>query len=573
MSKKSLIISLVLTFLLMLLSVRLHISHDFWINWDNKDFCLEVYNTGNSNNAFAFVSANKVKIEQPDEMDNPSWLKNAGMGMRLQFKLRSLYFKYSAGLKVLGDGKLKVRFNNFEQFSEPKNAKIDFRKVVINGKTAVENVVFEKGDMLPYELNLKNGDIVNFEFEAKRYLNLYDLFFKYIDWYVFIILLTISFCVSYKVVCYLAQFKIKHNTSRIDIVFIAFFFLLLFVPMSNISDGKVSDSENRVLAEYVPLYNGKFNYKYGQQFEKWFNDRFLGRKNLIELHGKVMDKISLRGNNKVIVAKNNWLFLKSSGTLENFRNAVQFSDEELKKIASYLVSIDNWCRKNGKDFYYVICPDKNKVYGENITFVSKLRPDSEGRTEQLVNYLIKNTDIKVIYLRETLLANKGDNLLYFKNDTHWTTMGGYIGYTELMNKIREKHKDYSVVKFDKTKIVKNLKGDLNKMYPTFSDDKDTEYEIPIFSSSAKCISEHNKKEELFCKNIKRGKKLVLYRDSFSDAWLDFLSETFGKVSAFRRYDITREDLKYLKHEADIIVMEQVERFVSSLVDYKFPEEN
>lgn len=557
----------------MLLSARLYISQDFWSNWDYKYAFFEVYNTGNSDNAFAFVSTNKIKVEQPDELNNPSCLKNAGMGMKFLFKVRSSYFKYSAGLKALGDGKLKIRFNNSEQFAESKSAKLDFRKIVINGKTAFENVVLEKGDLLPYELNLKNGDIVVFEFEAKRYLNLYELWGNYIDWCVFIILLTVSFCVSYKLVRYLAQFKIHHNTSRIDIVFIAFFFLLLFIPMSNIDDGKVSDNENRVLAEYVPLYDGKINYKYGQQFEKWFNDRFFGRKNLIELYGKVVDKISLRGNNDVIVAKDNWLFLKSAGSLENFRNAIQFSDEELKNIATYLSAIDKWCKDNGKDFYYVICPDKNKIYGENITFVTKSRPDSEGRTEQLVNYLVKNTDVKVLYLKDTLLANKGDNLLYFKNDTHWTTMGGYIGYTALMNKIREKHKGYSIVKFNETKVVKNPTGDLNRMYPTVSEDKDTEYEIPVFNSSAMCVSDVDKKAGLFCKNIKSGKKLVLYRDSFSIGWLDFLSETFGKLSAFGRYDVTRDDLNYLRREADIVVMEQVERFIPSLVDYKFPEVN
>ena len=571
MPKKSLIVTLVLTVVLMFASARLFVSHDFWRDWDINHAYLEVYNAGQEDNSFTFVDASRLKVEQPEKLKNPSWLENAGLGMLLQFKARPTYRKYSAELKAFGNGTLRIRFNNFEWNTAPRNITLSFRNVKINGKKVIEQELVDNGYVLPYDLKLKHGEVLTLSFEVKRYCNLMDLISKHVDWYVFIILLTMSFFFSYKVVRYLAKFKLQQSTSRIDIVFVTVFFLLLFVPMSHISDDKASNDENRVLAEYVPLYNEGINYKFGHQFEKWFNDRFLGRKKLIKIHNSLVERISLRGNHNVVVGKDGWLFLRSGGSIENFRNAVLFSDEELKNIGSYLSAIDVWAKKNGKDFYYVICPDKNKVYGENITFTSKIRPDSEGRTLQLINYLNENTKVKALYLKDALHANKGDNLLYFKNDTHWTTMGGYIGYVELMNKIREHHKYYPLVKFDKTQKIKSVKADLNKMYPAASEDNETEYEVPVFNNRAKCIDNKNKVQGLYCENTNLAKKLVLYRDSFSGGWLDFLNETFGKVTAFWRYDVTSDDLKYWKNEADIIILEQVERFVPKLVDYKFPE--
>ena len=97
-------------------------------------------------------------------------------------------------------------------------------------------------------------------------------------------------------------------------------------------------------------------------------------------------------------------------------------------MAQYLSDVDDWATKNGKTFYYVIAPDKNKIYGENIVNINKIRPDSEGRANQVVKYLKDNTTVKVIYPYEALMNNKDKGLLYYKKDTHWNYFGAYFLY-------------------------------------------------------------------------------------------------------------------------------------------------
>ena len=71
--------------------------------------------------------------------------------------------------------------------------------------------------------------------------------------YGFVILVTSYFLFTYKLGKYLSRFKIEEHHSRIDIVFLTVFFILLFVPMLHISDAEKSEQENRMLAKYTPL--------------------------------------------------------------------------------------------------------------------------------------------------------------------------------------------------------------------------------------------------------------------------------------------------------------------------------
>lgn len=107
--------------------------------------------------------------------------------------------------------------------------------------------------------------------------------------YGFVILVTSYFLFTYKLGKYLSRFKIEEHHSRIDIVFLTVFFILLFVPMLHISDAEKSEQENRMLAKYTPLidYRGGCNLKYGKNFDAWFSDRFWGRDELVKVYYKI----------------------------------------------------------------------------------------------------------------------------------------------------------------------------------------------------------------------------------------------------------------------------------------------
>lgn len=392
------------------------------------------------------------------------------------------------------------------------------------------------------------------------------------DTAVFIILLILSFLFISQAVAYLARFKILENSSRIDIVFLAVFFGLLYVPMLHIDDGETSEKEKRMLAPYQPLFkDGQINFSYGKDFEKWYNDRFFGRERLIKRWDELKYTLSGKESRSALRGEDYWLFYKGNNSVQNFRNAVLFSKEELEKIGENLTELHNWAEKHNKHFYYFIAPDKNKVYGEYFPdYIKKVRPDEEGRAYQLVNYLRKNTPVRAMYPLKELKEHKKDGLVYWKNDTHWNEYGAYIGYQVLMKEISRNFPDLKAVQpvFDQEYVFDGDMGGMISMKKEWY--KDTYYKRSALRSSCRLVStEENGAGNLFCLNPDMKRNLFIMRDSFSENLEPYLNATFKKMYMKWRYGLFSRDMEELA-DSDVIVLETVERMLPELLTLSLP---
>lgn len=355
--------------------------------------------------------------------------------------------------------------------------------------------------------------------------------------------------------------------------FIFVFFTLLLVPVLHINHDKISKTENRTLAPAARFLgsNNWVNKTFGRDFDNWFTDRFFGRYYLMQLNNFIFTQGGvIRGNNKVLIDQDGWLFYANDNSLKNFANLTTFSDTELKNIAKYLADIDNWCKQHGKQFYVFIMPDKNKIYGEHITLVNKVKPDNNNRTTQLLNYLNNETKVKTIYPREALLAHKDTQLLYYKNDTHWNSLGAYIAYQDIMKKI----KIPTQIQI-KTQPEQRPYGDLTNMTHGVPSDN-TVYDNIIPLNNATCSNEtmdtHN---AIHCKNLhyKDNRKMFALRDSYMNAFGPFLNNTFKTTDYVWRYDIRKSDLDFIiDNHIDIVVLELVERSTQALTGLTFPKD-
>ncbi len=488
----------------------------------------------------------------------------------------SLYFPRVIQVNVPLQGKGSV---NVELTYQTKNERKTFKKKAVlnnDSQNVTFNIQLKKANTLTVTTSSSSNNLSASKFSVndKKFYDItqsaHDIKGIYrFNWKIFVILATFVFLVCYKLVQYISLFKIKHNASRIDIVFVCAFFIVLFVPMMHIDTSETSQKENRALAKYIHLFtDGKINNDYGKNFESYFNDRFFGRRVLIKANAKIQAfLLPNQGNDKVLIGKDDWLFYKGDNSVANFQNLHNFSESQMSKIRDYLSDIDAWCKRNGKQFVFLIAPDKNKVYGEFYPkSITKTNPDDKSRAHQLVEYLKQNSDVKVIYPLDILLDNK-NHLLYYKNDTHWNEMGAYIGYKEIMKAL-----NLPALDITETDTKKFENGDLYKMYSdNLKPDTKTVYTIPKLHSTAKC-DESNEKE-IYCTNDKNKKSAIVFRDSFTVALLPYISNTFNKTAAYWRYDITAADLKYIQQNADVVILEVVERYVPRLTNFTFPKEN
>lgn len=354
----------------------------------------------------------------------------------------------------------------------------------------------------------------------------------------------------------------------ISITLVAVFCALVFIPNLNINykDTK-SEKENRSLASF-PKKNSPY---FTREFEQWYNDRFFGRR----LYISIMEFFRLKPNQKVIVGKDDWLFLNGDEKfVEDYINGKKFSDVELKNISSYICSLSDWCKSNGKQFLFVIAPDKMRVYGEFYAdYVGKINPDSQSKTMQLIDYFNKHTDVRPVYLIDDLLDRKksSSELLYYKNDTHWNDYGAYEGYKRI-NRELGTHSSY-VIKVDSWTRGKNKKGDLNNLYPEgTSEDSNSDYLFANYDYTF--TSEHNNPKEPLAYDSKCAsgeKSLVVFRDSFFNAMHPYFSQQFASVKDYWKKEVAPEDLEYIKNNGDLVIYESVERFLFLLAHIKFPD--
>jgi hypothetical protein len=575
MGKKRLVLTILLTILITAVAAPLWMGEDV-VNRGKLYSLVDVMNDGKITNPLKLIDSNVT-----DFADSQVSVDVERKGFVLELKVHSKQQTGEAKFKVHGNGSLKLNFGGALVPDDPGDDKsfhkiyVRYSDVKLNGQTIVteKTLCHDEAFSYSYEKPVKDGEIVTLSYKVKRIVS-----FRNFDGYFLVIVLTLAFLLSYKLVQYISRFKLEEHTSRIDIVFVCCFFVLLFIPMSNVSHQDRTVSENRMLATYQPLFKGgQINPEYGKQFEAWFNDRFGYRKKVIAFYDRVVQLSGLwNGNAKVLVGKNGWLFYKSDDTLLNYSNKVVLNPESMAHGLDYLSALNSWAKRHNKKFYYVIAPDKNKIYGEYFRLVNKVKPDSEGIGNQFFRYIKANSDIDVIYLYETLLKHKQDGWLYWKEDTHWNQYGAYVGYLEIMNHITKdfKIKPYVVHSWQMNPhggVLRQMLGD------AYVEDKaPVLYKEPVHTVAKNCAvqasSAGGSEYRIDCENPRGKGKVFVLRDSFSIDLLEYYARTFAKVTAVWRYDITPEYLDLIDKQFDIVILENVERAIPIVLNVTFDKE-
>lgn len=386
-----------------------------------------------------------------------------------------------------------------------------------------------------------------------------------LDFTMFIIIAILTFLLVYKLISYIADYKAVYNKSQIDIIFLTIFFISLFLPMCHISKKEISEKENRILARWYPLIkeDKTINFDFGKNFNDWFSDRFFLRNAFLSLNDMKLVALGYWEIHTVIKGKDNWLFFAGADATESYTNSKPLTQEELEKIYRYIKNLDDYCKKHNKKFYMFIAPDKSKVYEEYYTDKIK-KVHEESKTDQLLKYMKEHSDVKIIYPREKLISLKGKDLLYWKQDSHWNSLGAYYGYLELMDVIRKDFKDIEIFHPQEYFMEKNL-GDLYRILPKIAVRKDnTDYKVPVETAKYSHLVEKDTETSVNQYYNPQGKyNLVMYRDSFTIFLLPYLVHSFKDSKFMWKHTVISKEME----DADIVIFEMVERFLPNLKNY------
>jgi len=391
----------------------------------------------------------------------------------------------------------------------------------------------------------------------------------------FTIILILSFLLFYKLFDYIADFKTIKHKSRIEIIFLVAFFVILFIPLSNISQEKTSKSENRTLAIYKPFINkkGEINYNFGKNYDKYFNDRFNGRNTLIKINDKIQktanDNFYIK-NNYILNKKNGWM--GDTNYLKENSNTL-FEEKDLNKALKNIERIKKFCNQNNIKLYILIAPIKEEIYSKEI-LDGIYDFNMYKKSMQMKKFIKEKTGIDILYTYDIMKNLSKEELAYFKTDHHWTDEGAYRSYVYLMNKIK---KDFPKVyihdrnnfEYFNNKKIRVIPGRFWKGYTYNILIEDEEYLTTSYKYfKHKDINKISYKET-DCKNgcwardYKYNKdypNLYFYGDSFTLNMLQFIPYSFNKtknlfIPAHRKNsNIAIYEKDIIKNKPDILVL-------------------
>lgn len=335
------------------------------------------------------------------------------------------------------------------------------------------------------------------------------------------------------------------------ILFLGAFLALCLLPsLGLLAAGPSEAGANEQLSEAPVLTDeeGKLNTDYLSDLSGWVNDRFFLRQELISADRWISAHIlGTSGESGVILGSEGWLFY--ADTLNDYAGADPMTDRELFSAAKNLSLMAEYCRENGREFLFVIAPNKNSLYGEYMPDygVRAEESDASRLLAQLNRLDVSNVDLFAAFDAE-------DEILYFAHDSHWNSKGAALG-ADLINAAFGKTSAYSAGPFSEA----SHDGDLYAMlYPAFRDpETDKVYDGALnytFTSKAT-----RPDAIVLTTESEQDGSLLVYRDSFGNLLFPYLADSYGsaRFSRSTTYDLTAE--------GDYVVIELVERNLRYLI--------
>ena len=370
----------------------------------------------------------------------------------------------------------------------------------------------------------------------------------------------------------------KKKISQIIILVSLIVFLFLPIPLWKIIGGNaaLTNNENRSLTE-KPVFKLDSYESYPSEYEKYLNDSIPFRNQYIELNSSIDYFLFNRSSNaKVIKGKEQWLFydnVNDGDPLGCYKGENLLSDEELKSLAQKLIKIDKELKSQDKDFVLMIVPNKERVYSEYLPEYYG-SPADINVASQIYDYLSENTEIKVVYPYSELIESKEKCAydLYYKSDTHWNWLGGYVGASQLLGKLSVEIPpvDSADLSFEENG---NYSGDLAAMLnmKNVLSDIDKDYSIKGYGGDKTTVIQ-NDFNGVFEYQTEGADERSIYiiRDSFCTHMAPYIGASFSRSYMRHRGSYSYDELKDV--DADIVVYEAAERYVKDLLNFEFIEE-
>ncbi len=341
-------------------------------------------------------------------------------------------------------------------------------------------------------------------------------------------------------------------------------------------------SENRALAERPSLKtdDGKINLDFFSDFDEYFSEHFAYRQQLVTLDGKIRSEFFNSSSNKdVIVGSDGWLFYEP--TSNDFMNINTMSDRGINNIVHNLSLLSSYCNQQHATFIFTVAPNKNSIYPEYMPY-NYIKTENPGNLEKLeaviqkkqhehTQQVISSGELDSGYfhycdLKKALLNAKSESKspIYHKTDTHWNNIGALEARNALLSLSDVTDGFYD----SQWENKKDWSGDLAEMIYPSDVPLDNQYYIRYnftyqYAGRFRGLDDINIQTTCADHCVGRSGKLLMYRDSFGEAILPFMAQSFGSAEFSRAVPYNTSSIT----QGVTVILEIVERNLENLQKY------
>lgn len=349
---------------------------------------------------------------------------------------------------------------------------------------------------------------------------------------------------------------------------IAIFLAIIALPLAGklLPDaGAFARTENRAPAALPRIELGRPGWGYSivsfpRRFERYWNDSFAFRWNLIRAHSLAKLALGVSPSPKALIGSDGYLFYAAEQSVDYFRGTRPFTQAQLARWRDDLEQRRAWLAARGIRYLVVVAPNKETIYAEYMPkSVAKLR--DESRLDQLVAYLEANSEVDLVDLRPALLAAKRQQRVYHKTDTHWNDAGARVGADAILAALAAWFPAIDRSPYAGTLAQKTAEGgDLARILAL--EDRLPEERFDWLADTPRARATRGagtggKGPPTFECIGCSGPSVVMNHDSFNDALAPFLVERFRRTVLVEG---TRLDQALIAAERpDVVVQEFVER--------------
>lgn len=347
---------------------------------------------------------------------------------------------------------------------------------------------------------------------------------------------------------------------------------MVFYPFAaNLFYTNTEIMDNRPLHE-KPV---KFTRNYAREFEDYYNDTFAGRKKIISKYVKLQKRLKIDAG-QYFYGQNGWIFYDSikannGNTLVDYYAEVYFDDEDLAKMAKGINMAYDFYAKRGIKYVIFVAPNKENVYSEFMPErMQRIRKSEISRMDHAVEYLKKHTKAEIINAKPAMLAAKKDveQNLYFKKDTHWNYIGGYVGFEQLAQGLRHLGVPLKVPALEKLHIDKGKLRDMDMEVGAQEWTYEVSYQQKVLPQCQPNVKNGDITDCLVSQG-ERPERLLVWVDSFAEGMLPYLSRAF-KTSYYAPAGLKKlSEIEAIVNETkpDVVVDELIERYFSRFANY------